>query len=39
MGLEKNIKKVTKEILSEEFLLKEIGGEVNGIEYVFHHLK
>ncbi len=33
MGLEKNIKKVTKEILSEEFLLKEIGGEVNGIEY------
>lgn len=33
MGLEKNIKTVTKKILSEEFLLKEISGEVDGIEY------
>ena len=33
MRLEKNIKVITKEILSEEFLLNEISGEVNGVEY------
>tara|TARA_R110000803_G_scaffold182273_3_gene244594 strand:+ start:50 stop:754 length:705 start_codon:yes stop_codon:yes gene_type:complete len=33
MGLEKNIKVVTKEVLLEEFLLNEIGGEINGEEY------
>jgi len=33
MGLEKNIKTITKEILSEEFLLNEISGEVDGMEY------
>tara|TARA_R110002020_G_scaffold113236_4_gene260301 strand:- start:1828 stop:2529 length:702 start_codon:yes stop_codon:yes gene_type:complete len=33
MGLEKNIKTVTKEILSEEFLLKEIDDEIDSAEY------
>lgn len=33
MGLEKNIKTVTKEILLEEILLKEISGEIDGEEY------
>ena len=33
MGLEKNIKVITKEFLSEEFLLKEIEDEIDGNEY------
>ena len=33
MGLEKNIKILTKEILSEEFLLKEIDDEIDSAEY------
>ena len=33
MGLEKNIKVITKEFLLEEFLLKEIEDEIDSAEY------